>query len=87
MLSGDACITQNLADVDFSDKELAQVGLQKGMLGLPEPLGCVHSVLPSVASNNNNLGGINTNGSRQHDVIVVGNKGGDTREVRQSGRK
>ena len=87
VLSGDAHITQNLMDVDFSDEELAQVGLQKGVLGLPEPLGCVCSVLPSVASDNNNSGGIDINGSGQCNVIAVGNKGEDTREVRQSGRK
>ena len=71
VLSSNAGITQNLKDVDFSDKELAQIGLQKGVLGLPELLGCVHSVLLSTTNKNNNSGDNKTNNNEQCDVMVV----------------
>ena len=38
VLSSNAGITWNLEDMDFSNKELAWIGLQKGVLGLPKPL-------------------------------------------------
>ena len=37
--------------------------------------------------NNNNSGDNETNNNGQCDVMVVNQEGGDTREVRQSGRK
>ena len=70
-MSSNAGITQNLEDVDFSDKELAQIGLQKGVLGLPELLGCVHPVLLSTTNKNNNSGDNKTNNNEQCDVMVV----------------
>ena len=87
MLSRDAHVAQNLADMDFSDKELAQVRLQKGVLGLPELLGCIHPVLPSTTDENNNSGDNKTNSNGQCNVMVVDQEGGDAREVRQSRRK
>ena len=39
VMPGDAGVTQKLKDVDFTDEELAHVGLQKRVLGLLEPLG------------------------------------------------
>ena len=87
VLSSNAGIAWNLEDVDFSDKELAQIRLQKGVLGLPKLLGCIHPVLPSTTDKNNNSGDNKTNGNKQHDVMVVDQEGGDTRKVRQSRRK
>ena len=37
-MSSNAGIIYNLKGVDFSNKELAWIGLQKGVLGLPKPL-------------------------------------------------
>ena len=83
VLSSNAGITWNLEDMDFSNKELAQFGLQKDVLGLFELLEHIYPILLSTTNkNNNNLGDNKTNNNGQHNVMVIDQEGSDTREVR-----
>ena len=68
--------------MDFSNKELVWIGLQKDVLGFPELLGCIYPILLSIINKNNNLGDNKINNNRQYNVMVVDQESGNAREVR-----
>lgn len=83
-----------MTNQDFLVEELVEVELQKGVLGLPKPLGCAHPALLEPVRDNNNLEISNSeyalpsevNNKKRGELRPV-QEDNNTRKIRLLGRK